>query len=120
MSKNVVTEIKEDSKQQLNLLQWAEDGAIIFVKTSPEDKLISRLCTIIENEGLHILSVGSRMTDDGYIEVFTKISTHNSLYATMALKRHGFNAWTDNQEAMLLIEDNMYRNYEQLMSYIAN
>lgn len=120
MSKSVVTEIKKDREQQIGLLQWAQDGAIIFVRTTPEDRLITKLCTIIENENLQILSIGSRRTDDGYIEVYTKISTQEALYAIMTLQRHGYEAWTDNEDAMMQIEDKMRRSYDQLMSYIAN
>lgn len=120
MPNSVVAEIKDDSKQQLDLLRWTEEGAIIFVKTLPETRLVSKLAAIIEDEGLQLLSIGSRTTGDGYVEVYAKISTHEALYAVMALQRHGYDASTDDQNAIKLMEDMMHRSYDQLMSFIAN
>ncbi len=120
MSNSVVTEIKSDCKQQLDLLQWDKDGAVIFIRTFPENRLFSKLAAIIEDEGLQLLSIGSRQTDDGYTEVYAKISTHEALYAILALQRHGYNAWTDDEDAIAILEDKMRRSYDQLMSYIEN
>ncbi|MCQ2200558.1 MAG: hypothetical protein MJZ27_00565 [Bacteroidales bacterium] len=120
MPQSIVAEIKNDFQLQIDLLRWADEGSIIFIRTRPEAHLVSKISAIIEDEGLQILSIGSRITDEGYTEIYIKISTQDVFYAITELQRHGYNTWTDNQEATKRLEDMTRRSYDQLMSYLAN
>lgn len=120
MPQSIVAEIKNDFHKQVDLLRWADEGSIIIIRTRPEAHLASKLSAIIEDEGLQILSIGSKVTDEGYTEFYIKVSTQDVLYAITELQRHGYNTWTDNQEATKRLEEMTRRSYDQLMSYLAN